>query len=290
MKNCIICNSNELKNHWLFEELCENCYQEQLVISKKENNKDEDYLCRYYYIVKDRKETYPKNKQKKLLELISLALDLRYYQSNDKLIKDFRATFMNEVINCDTEEKNEEDILKTKQMNVCACGNASGKYDLCYDCYRIKMENNPYTKISKEDMTSFIESEKDSGIDIRKKWPPKIRCEDGRYVRSHAECRIADWLRNHNIQFDYEKKVLSKSDTAKFLLSDFYIPDAKLYIEYWGYKDKETYIKRRNEKIEIYKENNLIWEDLEDTHLEVLSDAMTAILIKYFPNIENNKK
>jgi hypothetical protein len=123
------------------------------------------------------------------------------------------------------------------------CGRKSGEHNICYNCYRKKIENE-----LKKDNETLIESEKDSGIDVRDKWIAKIRTKQGVKVRSHAECRIADWLTGHNINFSYEDKIIDNTNKTKYLLTDFYIPQAKIYIEYWGYKDRETYNKRRNEK------------------------------------------
>jgi len=165
--------------------------------------------------------------------------------------------------------------------NSCSkCSRPSGNHDVCYDCYRRQMEDK-----LRQDNESLIESEKDSGIDVRKKWPLKIRTQSGTYVRSHAECRIADWLYNNSISFSYEQMVVSKHDRNKFLLSDFYIPQANLFLEYWGYKDRETYTKRRNEKKAIYDEKELKMEDLEDHHLEVLDDCLRQILSPYFSHL-----
>lgn len=195
---------------------------------------------------------------------------------------------INEGCKCQKEitakENIESKIQKIEEKKCSICGKPSNDFDLCYPCYRNKTE-----EALKKDIETLIQSEKDSGIDVRNKWPAKIRTQNGIKVRSHAECRIADWLYAHNINFEYEKMVFLKTDVNKFLLSDFYIPDAKIFIEYWGYKDRETYNKRRNEKKTIYDTNGQIMKDLEDHHLEVLDDTMKEILLSYLPE-ETQKK
>jgi hypothetical protein len=150
-------------------------------------------------------------------------------------------------------------------------------------------DNDRVQTVPRAELEALIESEKDSGMDIRKKWPAKIRCEDGHYVRSHAECRIDDWLKFHNIPHEYETLVYLKATPEKKLLCDFYIPDADLYIEYWGYKDKDTYLKRKAEKTELYKKSKLKVLDLDESHLEILGDAMKHELLPLLPeNLVDN--
>lgn len=180
------------------------------------------------------------------------------------------------------EIKKEQVTTKRKdpntKVNTCKlCNKPSGEFDICYNCYRKQIEED-----LKRDKETLIESEKDSGIDIRKKWEAKIRTQNGQYVRSHAECRIADWLARNEITYEYERIVFSKKDKDKFLLSDFYLPRARIYIEFWGYKDKETYNKRRDEKKNIYDENKLTMLDLTSNELENLDDNLRKILCDYY--------
>ncbi|MDR1698016.1 MAG: hypothetical protein LBR37_03860 [Erysipelotrichaceae bacterium] len=179
--------------------------------------------------------------------------------------------------------KKEGQNSEEKKENTCKkCGKPSGEYDLCYKCYRTKVEED-----LKQDRSILIQSEKDSGIDIRDKWPAEIRTIQGCKVRSHAECRIADWLYSQEVRYDYERQLYKKDDVEKFLLSDFFLPDYKIYIEYWGYKDSETYNKRREEKMQIYKFNECIVEHLQDRDLKVLDDALRAIAIKHGIKLKN---
>ena len=58
----------------------------------------------------------------------------------------------------------------------------------------------------------------------------------GEHVKSKAEQTIADYLTKQNITYQYEKKaktnaILFKEDISR---PDFFLPDYRVYIEYWG--------------------------------------------------------
>ena len=63
--------------------------------------------------------------------------------------------------------------------------------------------------------------------DFRKKYQAEYRTRDGRFVRSKSEGRIADWLYDHKVRYEYERKV------ADGIVCDFYLPDIDTYIEFW---------------------------------------------------------
>ena len=158
--------------------------------------------------------------------------------------------------------------------------------DLCTDCYYDKQSD------SKDDGEEVTEVEQDSTNNYAKpknerdKWGlPEIRAQSGHRVRSRGECLIANWLYDNRILFEYERIVYLNSDTQRYLISDFYLPDAKLYIEYWGYKDKGSYNLRRDEKDTIYKEKELNLLNVEDHHINSLDDFLRKNLIKHFKHL-----
>lgn len=108
--------------------------------------------------------------------------------------------------------------------------------------------------------------------DPRRKWQAKYRCKDGHYVRSRAELLIDNWLHSENIRHIYEKQITFPNGEKR--LSDFYLPDYRAYIEFWGNID-DYYIKRKNDKIILYeslKDIKLI--QLDDKSLENLDDVL----------------
>ncbi len=112
--------------------------------------------------------------------------------------------------------------------------------------------------------------------DERLRFPSRYRCEDGHYVKSLSEMLIDNWFYNHGIVHAYERIVPIKER----IISDFYIKNANLYIEFWGMKTPE-YLKRKERKLELYKANNLNLINLENEHIQNLDDILPQQLRKY---------
>jgi len=114
--------------------------------------------------------------------------------------------------------------------------------------------------------------------DIRKKYNTlEYRTEDGHYVRSKAELIIDNWLYNKGIVHAYEKKL----PTEESLLSDFYIPQKNIYIEYWGYENDEKYLKRKKAKQKIYKKYGFNLIELNDDDILNLDDMLPRHLLSF---------
>ena len=118
-------------------------------------------------------------------------------------------------------------------------------------------------------------------IDFRMKWPKEHQCEDGHYVRSLSEMLIDDWLYTHNYVHAYEKSVFMETDPDAIVLSDFYLPKFNVYIEFWGLEDNDKYLKRKEEKIKLYDENNINRIDLTEKDIKRLNDVLPRLLAKY---------
>lgn len=113
--------------------------------------------------------------------------------------------------------------------------------------------------------------------DFRKKFPAKLRTSDGHFVRSKAEVIIDDWLYNNEIIHAYEKCV----PIEESMYCDFYIPKGRVYIEYWGYENKEKYLVRKNKKIELYKKYDLNLVELHEKDIQNIDDVLPKILLKF---------
>jgi hypothetical protein len=69
----------------------------------------------------------------------------------------------------------------------------------------------------------------------------------GEEVKSHGEQKIADFLADNGIRYEYERpiEVGIWIFTDKLSRPDFYLPDYDVYIEYWGMVDVADERKRR---------------------------------------------
>ena len=89
--------------------------------------------------------------------------------------------------------------------------------------------------------------EKSSSVvtDPRKNYPADFRCDNGIYVRSLSELFIADWLYSNKIRFEYEREVYFPS-CGQIVHCDFYLPDYRVYVEFWGMDKNEQNAYRLN--------------------------------------------
>ena len=113
--------------------------------------------------------------------------------------------------------------------------------------------------------------------EFRGKFPGTIRTTDGHFVRSRAEAMIDNWLYMNEILHIYEKSL----PIEELLISDFFIPAGNVYIEFWGLENDPKYLKRKERKLEIYKENNFNLIELKDVHLNNLDDHLPKMLRKF---------
>lgn len=111
--------------------------------------------------------------------------------------------------------------------------------------------------------------------DVRKKYPTDFRAIDGHWVRSQGEQTIDDFLCYHQIFHCYEKKL----NTEEEVISDFFLPGYKVYIEYWGISgDNPRYQANKKRKLEIYRRENLALIEIELNDIMNLEDALTRKL------------
>jgi hypothetical protein len=113
--------------------------------------------------------------------------------------------------------------------------------------------------------------------DFRKKYPAEKRTSDGHYVRSRAEQLIDNFLYQNSIVHAYEKKLNIDED----LYCDFYLPEKKVYIEFWGMEENEKYAARKKTKLELYAKYGFSLIQLNDADLENLDEILAAKLRKY---------
>ncbi len=112
--------------------------------------------------------------------------------------------------------------------------------------------------------------------DPRQAFPAQYRAADGHYVRSRAELAIDNWLYMQGLVHAYERRV----PIAETVISDFYLPVQRIYIEYWGRDDPE-YLDRKRAKQALYDKHGLRLVNVEDVHLDNLDDALPRLLIPH---------
>ena len=114
--------------------------------------------------------------------------------------------------------------------------------------------------------------------DYREKYEAKHRTLDGHYVRSRAEVIIDNILYQYGLVHAYERKIFMGDEE---ILSDFYLPDGKVYIEFWGLENDEKYLERKKKKIEFYKRNDIPLIELNDNDILNLDDHLPKKLKPY---------
>ena len=124
-------------------------------------------------------------------------------------------------------------------------------------------------------------SEIQKSDDFRGKFKAEIRAKDVHNVRSKSELIIDNWLYDSKIVHAYERKL----PIEESLYCDFYIPTAKVYIEYWGLDD-DKYLNRKNKKLDIYKKYNLNLIELFEKDISNLDDTLPAKLLEFHIPVE----
>jgi hypothetical protein len=114
--------------------------------------------------------------------------------------------------------------------------------------------------------------------DYREKFEAKHRTLDGHYVRSRAEVIIDNLLYQYGLVHAYERKIIIGDEEV---LSDFYLPAGKVYIEFWGLESDPKYLERKKKKIEFYKKNDISLIELTDNDILNLDDHLPRKLKNY---------
>lgn len=115
---------------------------------------------------------------------------------------------------------------------------------------------------------------------FREKYATPYRSTDGHWVRSKAEMLIDNWLYMSGVVHAYERQLPIEED----VFCDFYIPDGKVYMEYWGLEKDPKYATHKKEKIEIYRKYGLNLIELTDEQVKNLDDFLPKALLKF--NVE----
>jgi hypothetical protein len=103
--------------------------------------------------------------------------------------------------------------------------------------------------------------------------PSRYKCNDDHVVKSRAEALIDNWLDREGIPHEYEP---SLTLSGKNIKPDWYLPDANVYVEFWGFlaRDNKDYDDRRKHKEDLFAAANkrlvsITSIDLEDINTKV---------------------
>lgn len=100
----------------------------------------------------------------------------------------------------------------------------------------------------------------------------------GETVRSKAEKQVADYLHDQEIDYVYEQTIVLGRKKRK-IKYDFFLPESKIYIEYWGLEGAsgdigKQYVERKEEKIKLYDKFNLKLVSLYPEDLNYLEQTI----------------
>ena len=96
-------------------------------------------------------------------------------------------------------------------------------------------------------------------------------------MRSRAEVIIDDTLYDYGLVHAYEKKIPIEEE----IYTDFYLPNGKVYIEFWGLENDPKYSERKKKKLEIYQKYDLKLIELTDNDILNLDDHLPKKLLKF---------
>ena len=103
------------------------------------------------------------------------------------------------------------------------------------------------------------------------------RTQDGHRVRSRAELVIDDWLYHHRLVHAYERRLPVEENAV----CDFWLPQGRVYIEYWGMEQNEAYAERKRTKKALYAKYEMNLIELGDEELKSLDDHLPRMLRKF---------
>ena len=88
---------------------------------------------------------------------------------------------------------------------------------------------------------------------------------------------VDNWLYMAELVHAYERKLPVEEDAY----CDFYLPEGKVYIEFWGMEDDPKYAERMKVKKNLYAKYGFNLIDLNDADVHNLDDILPAKLLKF---------
>ncbi|MEX2680064.1 MAG: hypothetical protein Q6373_000560, partial [Candidatus Sigynarchaeota archaeon] len=118
--------------------------------------------------------------------------------------------------------------------------------------------------------------------------PSRYKCNDGHVVKSRAEALIDNWLDREGITHDYEPDLTLNGSKLK---PDWYIPDADVYVEFWGFlaRDNKKYDNHRTRKEELYARHNKKLVSITNNDLEDINTRVKQKLLNFLDESDFGK-
>lgn len=120
-------------------------------------------------------------------------------------------------------------------------------------------------------------------VTFRERFTAKYRATDGHMLRSKAETLIDNWLYMFEITHAYERRLPIEEE----IHSTFYIPKGKVYIEYFGCENNNSFgydkncHDREKRKLAIYHKYNFNLIQLTEKDIQNLDDVLPKMLLKF---------
>ncbi len=111
---------------------------------------------------------------------------------------------------------------------------------------------------------------RNQNLEYRAKFPHAVYCIDGDKVKSLSEKIIDDCLTHHGIIHKYEDFI--NRDEGKFKY-DWFLPEAEIYIEFFGLSTKE-YQAERKIKENIYRKHHMNMIPIEPADLDKIEEKL----------------
>jgi hypothetical protein len=105
---------------------------------------------------------------------------------------------------------------------------------------------------------------------------------DGHRVDNAQLAIISNWLYVSGLAYAYQRQLpVMDSATQVELYSDFYLPSANVYIEYWNASTSPDYLAAKFDKIEQFNQLQTPMIELTQADVEHLDDVLPRLLLKY---------